>query len=257
MKAVLLIVSALALLTGVGFFLLMRTAPPPRETAVAEPAAPAPAPPVRSAPPPAVAEPEPVVRTPTPEPTPEPAPKPEPAVVEAVAVGTLSIESDVPGAQVFLDRVFIGGAPITANDVTLGTHSLNVSAKGYEGIAETIDVEPGPRDILIRFREVRLDLAIEVVHKHRMGSCTGRLTANPHEVRYETANENDGFTVGIMDLEAFEVDYLDKNLKVKPAKGRQYNFTDPEENADRLFVFHRDVEKARDRLRKGDTPAAR
>ena len=35
------------------------------------------------------------------------------------------------------------------------------------------------------------------------------------------------------------------------------NFTDPEEDADRLFVFHRDVEKARDRLRQGDTPAAR
>ena len=256
MKAVLLIVSALLLLTG-GFYLLMRTAPPPRETAVAEPVAPAPAPPVRAAPPPTVAEftpePEPVVRTPTP----EPAPEPEPVVVEAVAVGTLSIESDVPGAQVFLDRVFIGEAPITANDVTLGTHSLNVSAKGYEGIAETIDVEPGPRDISIRFREVRLALSIDVVHKHRMGSCTGRLTANPHEVRYETANENDGFTVGIMDLETFEVDYLDKNLKVKPANGRQYNFTDPEEDADRLFVFHRDVEKARDRLRQGDTPAAR
>jgi hypothetical protein len=31
-------------------------------------------------------------------------------------------------------------------------------------------------------------------------------------------------------------------------KGRQYNFTDPDGNADRLFVFQRDVEKVRKRL---------
>lgn len=35
-----------------------------------------------------------------------------------------------------------------------------------------------------------------------------------------------------------------------------FNFSDLEGNADRLFVFHRDVEKARERLRKGDRPAA-
>ena len=51
------------------------------------------------------------------------------------------------------------------------------------------------------------------------------------------------------------MDYLDKNLRVKLPKGRQFNFTDPEGNADRLFVFHRDVDKARERLRKGDPPA--
>ena len=51
------------------------------------------------------------------------------------------------------------------------------------------------------------------------------------------------------------MDYLDKNLRVKLAQGRQFNFTDPEGDADRLFVFHRDVEKARERLSRGDTPA--
>ena len=34
-----------------------------------------------------------------------------------------------------------------------------------------------------------------------------------------------------------------------------FYFTDPEGNADRLFVFHRDVDKARSRLAKGDAPA--
>ena len=60
------------------------------------------------------------------------------------------------------------------------------------------------------------------------------------------------FTVALADLEAFEIDYIGKNLKIKVKKGRTYNFTDPDGNADRLFVFHRDVEKARDRLKKGD-----
>ncbi len=46
---------------------------------------------------------------------------------------------------------------------------------------------------------------------------------------------------------------LKKNLRVKLRKGRQYDFTDPEGNADRLCVFHRDVAKAADRLRKGDS----
>ena len=58
------------------------------------------------------------------------------------------------------------------------------------------------------------------------------------------------------DVETFQVDYTDKNLRVKLRKGKQYNFTDPEGNADRLFVFHRDVDKARQRLAKGDAAAA-
>jgi hypothetical protein len=53
----------------------------------------------------------------------------------------------------------------------------------------------------------------------------------------------------------FQVDYLEKNLKVKIKGGKQYNFTDPMGNADNLFVFQRDVDKARQRLLKGDQPA--
>ena len=49
-------------------------------------------------------------------------------------------------------------------------------------------------------------------------------------------------------LEVFEVDYLKKNLRIKPKNGKTYNFTDREDNADRLFVFHRDVDKARQKL---------
>jgi hypothetical protein len=45
------------------------------------------------------------------------------------------------------------------------------------------------------------------------------------------------------------VDYLAKELRVKLKKGKRYEFTDPDANADRLFVFQRDVDKVRQRLK--------
>jgi hypothetical protein len=179
------------------------------------------------------------------------------AVVEEAAptLGTLRIETDVAGAQVFIDRQFVGAAPLLAENIAPGRHQLNISAEGFDSYAATVDVAPGPREILVKFREVRLDSALDVIHRHRIGSCRGRLVATPQGLRYDTSNRDDAFTAGLVELEAFEVDYLDKNLRVRLPKGRQFNFTDPDGNADRLFVFHRDVNKARERLRNGDPPA--
>ena len=154
----------------------------------------------------------------------------------------------MPKAQVFIDRQFVGTTPLTAANVKPGTHQVNVTAEGFDGIAQTIDVEPGPRDLTFRFREVRLDATLAVVHKHRMGSCQGRLVATAEGIRYETADKDDAFTASLSDLEAFQMDYQEKNLRIRLRKGKQLNFTDPDGNADRLFVFHRDVEKARQRL---------
>jgi hypothetical protein len=180
-----------------------------------------------------------------------------PTGVELVPdAGSLRIESDVPNAQVFLDRQFIGTAPVTAANVKPGPHQLNVSAEGFEGIARSIEVEPGSKDLMIRFKEVKLDARVAVVHKHRIGSCKGELVATPQGLQYTTDDKDDRFTVALADLEQFQVDYQEKNLKVKVRRGKQYNFTDPDGNADRLFVFHRDVDKARQRLASGDRPAS-
>jgi hypothetical protein len=140
--------------------------------------------------------------------------------------------------------------------VTPGPHQLNVSAPGFDNHVATIDVAAGPREITVNFREVRLDASIEVVHKHRMGSCRGRLVATPRGLRYETTDKDDTFTAALPELETFQVDYLSKNLRVQPRKGKRYDFTDPDGNADRLFVFHRDVDRARERLKKGDAPSS-
>jgi hypothetical protein len=225
---------------------------PPASEPVEEPpvVAEAPLPPPQ---PPPASEPE-----STPVPVPQPAaPAPAPTLPPLVVpeLGVLRVESDVDGAQVFIDRQFVGTTPVVIEDVELGGHQLNVSAQGFDGFVETLDVEPGPRDIVVRFREVRLDAAIAVVHRHRFGSCEGQLIATLEGLRYETTNENDGFSAPFAALETFEVDYLETNLSVQPRDGRRYNFTDPDGDADRLFVFHREVEDAQARLAEGDRSA--
>ena len=256
---ILVIVVVLALVVGGGvatFVLLSDRAPAePGSPAAASPAS---ATPDAAAPSASEAKPETTTapRTPRRSAAAPAAETPAGPVASAPELGTLRIEADVPNAQVFLDRQFIGTAPVTAEGVKPGTHQLNVSAEGFEGIARTIDVEPGPRDLAFRFREVQLNLTLAVVHKHRMGSCKGQLVATPQGLRYDTDDKEDRFTAGLGDLESFAVDYQDKNLKIKIRKGKQYNFTDPDGNADRLFVFQRDVDKVRQRLIKGDAPAS-
>ena len=250
----------LVVIAAAGAKLLMRRAPAPREVATAPATATSPPPaPIepKVEPPPPAADPEPAAprRRPAPKAEPAPAPAAPAPVAAAPTSGTLRIESDVPGAQVFIDREFVGVTPVTANDVKPGSHRINVSVQGYEGSADTIEVAAGPRDLRVNFKDVRLDASLEVVHKHRMGSCKGRLVATQQGLRYETANKDDGFSAPLLGLGTFQVDYLEKNLRLTLKGGKQYNFTDPEGNADHLFVFHRDVEKARDRLKKGDRPA--
>ena len=257
-RLVIILIAGSVLLAAVWVVLNQRTRPAEPPTASVRETPPAPK--AVDAPPATTPAPEPdAPRRPTRRaaaPKPDATPTPAPAAADAPAdEATLRIDSDVPGAQVFIDREFIGPAPVTAQHVKPGSHRINVSAPGYEGVADTIDVTAGSREITIRLKDIRLDATLDVVHKHRMGSCKGRLTATPQGIRYETTDKDDGFRATLLEMETFDVDYLKKNLRVKLRKGKQYDFTDPEGNADRLFVFHRDVAKAADRLRKGDPPA--
>ena len=47
------------------------------------------------------------------------------------------------------------------------------------------------------------------------------------------------------------MDYQEKVLRLKLKGGKSFNFTTKAANADPLFVFHRDVEKARKKLAGG------
>lgn len=226
------------------------------------PVAPAPAAPTR---PVEASAPQPVV-VPPPEPVPEassttarraapkpvaPAPVTTEPVEAAPTTGTLRVEADVPDATVLLDRVGVGTAPLTIPNVAPGPHRLNVSATGYDGYSDTIEVVPGPRTISVAFKDVKLDAKLDVVHKHGVGSCRGVLSATPAGLHYEAADGKDSFSVPLTDFAAFDVDYLAKNLRLRTKQGRTYNFGDPGGNADHLFVFHRDVDKAQKRIVSG------
>jgi hypothetical protein len=94
----------------------------------------------------------------------------------------------------------------------------------------------------------RLNTSVDVVHKHVVGSCEGKLFADVHGLRYETSNRDDGFSLAFADLETFTLDYVEKTLRVKKRAGRTWNFTTRAANADPLLVFQRDVDRARARL---------
>jgi hypothetical protein len=250
------VLGGFALIAGGAFaiFTMSKPAPQPAPTEVAArpaPVTPAPAPSPAAAPAPAARDDAPAA---APRAVAPKAAEPEAAPVVSSAV-SLEITADVPGAQVFVDRRFIGEAPVTTTEYGPGSHTITISAQGYEGVSQTVNVGVGSQQVAIKLREVRLSAKLEVVHKHRMGSCTGTLTATPQGLRYDTTDKDDAFTSALLDLETFEVDYLKKNLKIKSKRGKSFDFTDPAGNADRLFVFHRDVDKARTRLQKGDPPA--
>ena len=183
---------------------------------------------------------------------PAPAPAPAPAAPKADAA-TVVIESDVPGASVFVDREFVGTAPVTLRDVAPGTKRINLSAEGFEGVQRSVEVSPGENTVTLRFKEVRLNTSVGVAHKHGLGGgCEGTLRATIDGLQYETSNKGDAFNLPYAQVESFEVNYLEKNLKVKQRGGKTWNFTDKAAaNADKLFVFHRDVTAAREKLAKG------
>lgn len=250
---------AVVLLLIGGAFLLMDgdDEAPATATAPATRARPAPAPAAKKTEPAPASDPAPEEASPrrAPKKAPAAAPAPAPETTTADAA-TLTVESDVPGASVFVDREFVGTAPVTLKNVAPGTKRINLSVEGYEGVQRSVDVTPGEQTVTLRFKEVRLNTTVGVSHKHGMGGCEGTLRATIDGLAYQTSNKGDAFSLPYAQVETFEVNYLEKNLRVKQRGGRTWNFTDKAaDNADRLFVFHRDVTAAREKLAKGYTAA--
>ena len=247
-RVLIIALGGVAVVGAVGALVLVNQRPKDAPVAAIDPPATA----TRAESPPLViSKPGPARASSAPSTTPGPA---APAAAAAPTLGTLIIESDVPETSVFIDRVYLGNAPVTARNLTPGSHRLNMSVTGYEGVSETIDVEAGTRTISMKFKEIRLDEKLDVTHRHAIGSCSGTLRASPQRLTYETTHSGDAFAVALTNLDVFEVDYVQKNLKVKLKDGKTYNFTDWEGNADRLYLFHQTVEKVRQRLLAGRRP---
>ncbi len=191
-------------------------------------------------------------RSPTPRATPSTPPEaagarpPAGEALPTAPVPSLRVESDVPGATVFLDRKFLGTTPVETSDVEPGTHRLNVSAEGYEMYAESVELQAGPNHVSVRFKEVRLDERVAVTHKHGVGSCRGILHATTAGLRFEADKPGDSFEAPLASLEPLQVDYMARNLRVRQKAGKTWNFTS--DSADALLVFQKKVEAARARL---------
>jgi len=248
MSRAVIVIGAVTVVLGVGAVFLLREDPEPAPApAAAPPSAPRIVPkkgpaPVAEAPrkaAPKKAEPRPV----------------EPTAPAAPTLASLRLESDVPGASVFLDRAFVGNTPLTLDKLEPGTKRVQLTATGFDSIQTTIELVPGPNNISLRIKEVSLNVKTPVVHKHGMGSCEGTLTASLDGLQYVTSHKGDAFTLPYAQVETFAVDYLQKNLRVKQRGGKTWNFTNKAENADPLFVFHRDVAAARKKLAAGYSPA--
>jgi hypothetical protein len=176
-------------------------------------------------------------------------------VAPAPKSASLRLESDVPGAAVFIDRQFVGNTPLSLDNLEPGSKRVQLTATGFDSVQKTIELNPGLNTINIRVKEVSLNARTKVVHKHGIGSCEGTLIASLDGLRYDTSNKGDAFSLRYPQVETFTVDYLDKNLRVKQKGGKTWNFTNKDGNADALFVFHRDVEAARKKLAEGYAPA--
>ena len=246
------LIAVLAVVLVGGGILLVRRSAPDAPAASSEPDAPAgsrivpkkvepPSPIVTEAPKKSAAPPRKAERT-----TPAPAP-----VAAAPTLASLTLESDVPGASVFIDRQFVGNTPLSLDKLQPGTKRVQLTATGFDSVEKTIELAPGPNAVTIRVKEVTLGARTAVVHKHGMGSCQGTLSATLDGIRYETSNKGDAFTLPYAQVEQFAIDYLQKNLRVKQKGGKTWNFTDKNDNADVLFVFHREVEAARKKLADG------
>ena len=171
-----------------------------------------------------------------------------PRASDEPAAPGLRVETDVPDADVFVDRVYKGKAPLVLSDVAPGSHRINVSAEGYDGYAETVEVTGADQLVSVRFKQVRLAAALDVVHKHGIGSCHGRLSATPAGLRYAPEKGDDAFEVPLASVERLDADYLKKQLTVKLRGGRTYNFTEAAGKADALVSFQQAVATAQSRL---------
>ena len=94
-------------------------------------------------------------------------------------------------------------------------------------------------------KSISSDLESILIEKYKVSKLDiGKSIAQFHKCPYIEYSERT--LVDIELLRNLNVDYLKKNLRVRRRGGRTWNFTNA--SADPLFVFHRDVSKARDRL---------
>src|SRR6185295_18322585 len=71
-------------------------------------------------------------------------PPPAPKTAAAPTLASLRLDTDVPGASVFIDRVFVGNTPLSLDKLQPGSKRVQVTATGFDSVQKTINLDPGP-----------------------------------------------------------------------------------------------------------------
>lgn len=59
------------------------------------------------------------------------------------------IETEPPGAKVFLDRRFVGVSPVVVPEVEVGEHELVVELEGYGRVERKVEIRPGEQKVSV------------------------------------------------------------------------------------------------------------
>lgn len=179
---------------------------------------------------------------------------------------SLIIDSNVRGADVFLNGNRVGTTPHKATPLTPGDYEVRVEHDGYVAFKDSVRVETpdgaihatlrpasaesnagkedasekapvaesGPASADIRGSGQR----VAVNHNHRIGSCEGVLIAGNEGVRFETEHK-DAFTAAYAEIE--ELSFDDDKLTLKVLNGRKYDFNEQNDDAEALAALHAQV----------------
>ena len=117
-------------------------------------------------------------------------------------LGSITVESDVAGANVFLNRNFKGNTPVTIADLQPGEYNLTVSVEGHDVVSRKVEVGRRPVPVRVEFGDLVATLDVRVasftstasgrargrLSPRRRGSTTRRITRMPSGCRSETRN---------------------------------------------------------------------
>jgi len=63
--------------------------------------------------------------------------------------GFLSVKSDPSGAEVYIDRNYVGTTPLENYKISPGEYEVKIKKEGYEEYSRTVSITPGEKTTLI------------------------------------------------------------------------------------------------------------
>lgn len=125
-----------------------------------------------------------------------------------ITKGSISVKTNPPGANVYLDDRYRGTSPITISDVSIGTHLIEITLSGFGKVDKQVIVKAGETTIV--------DVALEPTIVY----C---------DQTFKAVDENTGVGIGYAGVNVPGVDKRTTNtsgyISFRLVKGKSYSFT--------------------------------